>query len=216
MLLWNFGLKGLIRLKKRLTIILTVLLLIISLLVTPGCGEIIDETYHYIPSDRVSETNVTLPTVPLESESQVETPPSTAPPTTTTTTTVTTTTTIAATTTTAAPAIDINGTYTTKEDVALYIHTYGKLPSNFITKNEARNLGWPGGGLDDYAYGKCIGGDRFGNYEGILPTASGRVYTECDINTLHARSRGAERIVFSNDGLIFYTNDHYESFTQLY
>ncbi|MBE6764335.1 MAG: ribonuclease [Ruminococcaceae bacterium] len=182
------------------------------------------EESFYVPSERVSETNVTLPTIAPEStESQAVTPPSTAPPTTTTTTTTTaapTTTTTTTTTTTAAtttaPAIDINGTYTTKDDVALYIHTYGKLPSNFITKSEARNLGWPGGGLDDYAYGKCIGGDRFGNYERILPTASGRFYTECDINTLHARSRGAERIVFSNDGLIFYTNDHYESFTQLY
>ena len=210
--------------KKRLTIILTVLLLIVSLLFSPGCSEMVEESF-YVPSERVSETNVTLPTIAPEStESQAVTPPSTAPPTTTTattttttaapTTTTTTTTTTAATTT--APAIDINGTYTTKDDVALYIHTYGKLPSNFITKSEARNLGWPGGGLDDYAYGKCIGGDRFGNYERILPTASGRFYTECDINTLHARSRGAERIVFSNDGLIFYTNDHYESFTQLY
>jgi len=210
-------------LKKRLTIILTVLLLIVSLLFSPGCSEMVEESF-YVPSERVSETNVTLPTIAPEStESQAVTPPSTAPPTTTTTTTTTaapTTTTTTTTTTTAAtttaPAIDINGTYTTKDDVALYIHTYGKLPSNFITKSEARNLGWPGGGLDDYAYGKCIGGDRFGNYERILPTASGRFYTECDINTLHARSRGAERIVFSNDGLIFYTNDHYESFTQLY
>lgn len=209
--------------KKRLTIILTVLLLIVSLLFSPGCSEMVEESF-YVPSERVSETNVTLPTIAPESESQAVTPPSTAPPTTTTTTTTTTTaaptTTTTTTTTTAAtttaPAIDINGTYTTKDDVALYIHTYGKLPSNFITKSEARNLGWPGGGLDDYAYGKCIGGDRFGNYERILPTASGRFYTECDINTLHARSRGAERIVFSNDGLIFYTNDHYESFTQLY
>lgn len=109
-----------------------------------------------------------------------------------------------------------DGTYTTKDDVALYIHLYGHLPDNFITKKEAQNLGWSGGSLEPYAPGKCIGGSHFGNYEGVLPEADGRSYTECDINTLGAKSRGAERIVFSNDGLIYYTNDHYESFTLLY
>ncbi len=110
--------------------------------------------------------------------------------------------------------IDEDGSYTTKDEVALYIHTYGKLPKNFITKNEARKLGWEGGSLEPYAPGKCIGGDYFGNYEGLLPTD--RKYTECDIDTLGAKSRGAKRIVFSNDGLIYYTDDHYESFTLLY
>lgn len=114
------------------------------------------------------------------------------------------------------PVIDPEGSYTTKEDVALYIHTYGTLPGNFITKDEARDLGWEGGGLDEYAEGFCIGGDRFGNYEGLLPDADGRTWTECDIDTLHAASRGAKRIVFSNDGLIYYTEDHYESFELLY
>ena len=112
------------------------------------------------------------------------------------------------------PSLDPDGSYTTKEDVALYIHTYGCLPKNFITKNEARKLGWEGGSLEPYAPGMCIGGDYFGNYEGLLPTD--RKYTECDIDTLGARSRGAKRIVFSKDGLIYYTDDHYESFTLLY
>ena len=111
---------------------------------------------------------------------------------------------------------DPDGVYTAKEDVALFIYTYGELPSNFMTKNEARKLGWEGGGLDDYAYGMCIGGDHFGNYEGLLPDADGRTWTECDIDTLHAKSRGAKRIIFSNDGLIYYTDDHYESFELLY
>lgn len=62
----------------------------------------------------------------------------------------------------------------------------------------------------------CIGGDRFGNYEGVLPDAQGRTWTECDIDTLHASKRGAKRIIFSNDGLIYYTEDHYESFELLY
>lgn len=114
------------------------------------------------------------------------------------------------------PKLDENGSYTHRDDVALYIYQYGKLPINFITKAEAKKLGWSSGGLDNYAPGKCIGGDRFGNYEGILPKKSGRTYTECDIDTLGASSRGAKRIVFSNDGLIYYTEDHYNTFTLLY
>lgn len=110
--------------------------------------------------------------------------------------------------------LDPDGSYTTKEDVALYIHTYGCLPQNFMTKKEAQALGWEGGGLDDFAPGMCIGGDRFGNYEGLLP--EDRDYTECDIDTLGASKRGAKRIVFSEDGLIYYTDDHYESFELLY
>ena len=113
-------------------------------------------------------------------------------------------------------ALDEGGEYTSAEDVALYLHLYAHLPQNFITKKDARALGWNGGGLDDYADGKCIGGDRFGNYEGLLPDAPGREYHECDIDTLHAVSRGAKRIVYSNDGLIYYTEDHYESFILLY
>jgi len=110
-------------------------------------------------------------------------------------------------------AIDENGSYTSKEDVALYLNTYGELPDNFITKSEARALGWEGGSLEPYAPGKCIGGDKFGNYEGLLPDGS---YHECDIDTLGKDSRGAKRIVYSADGSIYYTEDHYESFELLY
>ena len=109
-----------------------------------------------------------------------------------------------------------DGAYTTKEDVALYLHTYDHLPDNFMTKKEAQALGWEGGSLEPYAPGMCIGGSYFGNYEGLLPEAEGREYHECDIDTLGAEKRGAKRIVYSNDGLIFYTDDHYESFTILY
>lgn len=116
---------------------------------------------------------------------------------------------------TSAP-IDEYGTYTSKEDVALYLYTYGHLPSNFITKKEAQALGWPGGDLRPYAPGKCIGGDYFGNYEKLLPAKKGRTYYECDIDTLNRRSRGSKRIVWSNDGLIYYTDDHFGSFTLLY
>ena len=110
--------------------------------------------------------------------------------------------------------IDPYGSYTTKEDVALYIHLYGELPLNFMTKKQARELGWEGGSLEPVAPGMCIGGDWFGNYEGLLP--EDREYTECDIDTLGKKSRGAKRIVFSDDGLIYYTEDHYESFELLY
>ena len=113
-------------------------------------------------------------------------------------------------------AVDEDGTYDSAKDVALYIHTYNKLPSNYITKKEAKALGWSGGSLEEYAPGKCIGGDRYGNYEGLLPEKKGRHYTECDINTLGKSSRGAKRIVFSNDGLIYYTKDHYKTFTLMY
>lgn len=109
-----------------------------------------------------------------------------------------------------------DGTYTSKEDVALYLHLYGHLPADFITKKEARELGWEGGSLEPYAPGRCIGGDRFGNYEGLLPEEDGRTYQECDIDTLGADSRGAKRIVYSSDGLIYYTEDHYASFELLY
>ena len=117
---------------------------------------------------------------------------------------------------TADAAPDEDGSYTTKEDVLAYLIAYGHLPANFITKNEARAAGWEGGSLERYCPGKCIGGDRFGNREGLLPSARGRTWTECDINTLGKKSRGAERLVFSNDGLIYYTGDHYESFELLY
>jgi len=115
-----------------------------------------------------------------------------------------------------APLLDEHGTYDSKEDVALFIHLYGRLPDNYMSKKEAEKLGWEGGSLERYAPGMCIGGSRFGNYEGLLPEAKGRTYTECDIDTLGANSRGAKRIVFSNDGLIYYTADHYESFELLY
>ena len=108
--------------------------------------------------------------------------------------------------------IDEDGSYTTKDDVALYIHTYGHLPANYITKKAAQALGWPGGSLEPYAPDKCIGGSRFGNYEGTLPDGS---YHECDLNTRGADKRGAERLVYADDGRIYYTADHYESFEEI-
>jgi len=62
----------------------------------------------------------------------------------------------------------------------------------------------------------AIGGDHYGNYEGKLPDANGREYTECDIDTHGYKDRGSRRLIFSNDGLYFYTKDHYENFDELY
>ena len=114
-------------------------------------------------------------------------------------------------------SVEKDGRYTTPEDVAEYIHTFSTLPSNFITKKEAQKLGWDNkkGNLWDVTDQMSIGGDYFGNYEGLLPEEDGRKYTECDVN-YEGGYRGSERIVFSNDGLIFYTNDHYKTFEQLY
>lgn len=178
--------------KKKLTSILAVVLVLV--LAYFGINLDLPEIPDTTISTTLAPTAPTEATLPEESTAPIET---TLPEDTT-------------------PWLDPQGSYTTKEDVALYIHIYGQLPENFMTKNEARELGWEGGGLDRFAPGMCIGGDKFGNYEGLLPSAPGRTWTECDIDTLGATSRGAKRIVFSNDGLIYYTDDHYESFTLLY
>jgi ribonuclease T1 len=105
-----------------------------------------------------------------------------------------------------------------KDEVALYLLTYHHLPSCYMTKTEARKKGWEGGALNQTIAGKCIGGDYYGNYEEVLPKISGE-YHECDINTLTKGSRGAERIIYDDDEKdidIYYTNDHYETFTLLY
>ena len=113
--------------------------------------------------------------------------------------------------------VEEDGHYTSKEEVAAYLNTYGHLPDNYITKEEAKELGWNSkeGNLWEVAPGMSIGGDYFGNYEEILPEEDGRDYYECDIDT-DGSYRGAKRIVFSDDGLIYYTEDHYESFELLY
>ena len=106
--------------------------------------------------------------------------------------------------------------YADKEHVAAYLREFGELPPNYITKKEAQALGWviSMGNLWDVAPGMSIGGDRFGNYEGQLPAAKGRKYFECDID-FDGTYRNAKRIVFSSDGLIFYTEDHYQTFEEM-
>ena len=110
--------------------------------------------------------------------------------------------------------------YTDKEHVAAYLHAYGELPPNYITKEEARELGWveTWGNLWKVAPEMSIGGDYYGNYEGLLPTRRGRNYYECDIDydpLERNGGRNAKRIIYSNDGLIFYTEDHYQTFEEI-
>ena len=109
------------------------------------------------------------------------------------------------------------GEYSKPEEIAEYIHTYNKLPQNYITKKEAMGFGWESnkGNLWDVADKMSIGGDSFGNREGRLPKANGRKWYECDVN-YNGGYRGSERILYSNDGLIYYSENHYETFTQLY
>ncbi len=114
-------------------------------------------------------------------------------------------------------AITEDGTYSSKDEVALYLHLYAHLPNNYLTKKEAEALGWDSssGNLWEVAPGMSIGGNKFGNYEGLLPEADDRQYYECDID-YEGGYRNAKRIIYSNDGLIFYTEDHYASFEQIY
>ena len=116
----------------------------------------------------------------------------------------------------AAHPVQEGGWYDTMEEVAIYLTFFDELPENYITKKEAQALGWDNrkGNLWKVADGCSIGGDRFGNYEGLLPDAKGRKWTECDID-FDGGYRNGKRIVFSSDGLIYYTADHYQSFDEI-
>ncbi len=91
-----------------------------------------------------------------------------------------------------------------------------RLPDYYIGKKQARKSGWRDwkGNLDDVLPGKMIGGDIYGNKEGKLPSAPGRVWYEADIN-YGSGYRNRERILFSSDGLIFVTYDHYQTFYEI-
>ena len=107
--------------------------------------------------------------------------------------------------------------YSSKDEVALYLHAFCELPPNYITKKQAQALGWDSslGNLWSVASGASIGGDRFGNREGLLPDAENRQWYECDIG-YEGGYRGALRLLFSSDGLICFSGDHYTSYTLLY
>ncbi|MCL1851593.1 MAG: hypothetical protein FWF88_00975 [Peptococcaceae bacterium] len=99
------------------------------------------------------------------------------------------------------------------DDVAEYIRQNGRLPANYITKAQATAAGWVAseGNLAEVAPGKSIGGDIYRNAEGALPAAPGRIWYEADINYTSG-FRGSDRILYSNDGLIYGTTDHYATF----
>lgn len=113
--------------------------------------------------------------------------------------------------------VDEDKYYSSKDEVAAYIHQFHHLPDNYISKTKAKKLGWEQqeGNLWDVLPGMSIGGGPFNNYDGKLPEEAGREYKECDID-YNGGARGGKRIVYSNDGLIFYTGDHYETFERLY
>lgn len=104
--------------------------------------------------------------------------------------------------------------YYKMEEVAAYIHFYKKLPKNYLTKKEAKALGWSPKekNLWDVTDRGVIGGDYFGNYEKSLPDSS---YKEADVN-YEGGARGPERLVYDDQGNIFYTGDHYETFERIY
>jgi len=107
-----------------------------------------------------------------------------------------------------------SGEYVSAFEVAAYIKQFHKLPSNYITKKEAQSYGWQGGPLKEYAPGKSIGGDVFTNRQGILPHSK-KKYIECDIDA-NGTSRGPKRIVYSTENYrVYYTEDHYNTFTEI-
>ena len=175
--------------KKLLTLIVTVLLLLGSIY-----GAVTGQPAQ-LPATAPSETSSVMQTVVTEAPEPSQTQAPEEKP---------------------GNLIEIDGHYDSMKDVSQYIHLFGRLPDNYLTKSEARRLGWEGGSVERFSPGCCIGGDTFRNNEGLLPDAPGRKWTECDIDTLGKSSRGAKRIVFSNDGLIYYTDDHYETFELLY
>jgi membrane protein involved in colicin uptake len=116
---------------------------------------------------------------------------------------------------TATPTATPAGPIIDPQEIADYLFEHGTLPDNFITKKEAQDLGWEGGDLSRYAPGKSIGGDLFGNYEGLLPRVKGRKYYEADCWYTGGR-RNEHRVIYSSDGHVWYTDDHYQTFTELF
>ncbi|MFZ4929872.1 ribonuclease domain-containing protein [Chryseobacterium sp. Mn2064] len=100
----------------------------------------------------------------------------------------------------------------TKEGTVInYVKKNHHLPDYYITKNEARRQGWDPskGNLCEAVPGKAIGGDKFGNREGRLP--DGEKYFEADVN-YHCGGRNADRIIYTENGDVYLTKNHYKSF----
>lgn len=106
--------------------------------------------------------------------------------------------------------------FTEPHAVARWITLHHQLPEGYVTKSQARRQGWDPakGNLCDVLPGRAIGGDRFSNREHRLPMQAGRQWYEADVNYACGR-RDADRLLYSSDGLIFLTTDHYRSFQPL-
>lgn len=100
---------------------------------------------------------------------------------------------------------------TNEVKVINYVKSNHELPDYYITKSEARKQGWvpSEGNLCDVLPGKAIGGDKFSNREKTLP--SGKQYFEADVN-YNCGNRNADRIVFTKEGEVYLTKNHYKSF----
>jgi hypothetical protein len=94
-------------------------------------------------------------------------------------------------------------------DAVTELRSSGQLPERYVSKEAARAHGWRGGGLCNIWPGHVIGGDPFGNFGGQLP--AGHRYSEADLDST-CRERGPSRLIYSSDGLILVTTDHYRSF----
>lgn len=105
---------------------------------------------------------------------------------------------------------------TQQDRVVSYLREHQRLPDFYITKKQARAEGWDAsaGNLCSAVPGRAIGGDRFSNREKRLPQKAKRVWREADIN-YHCGRRQADRLIYSNDGLIYITRDHYRTFTKM-
>ena len=97
-----------------------------------------------------------------------------------------------------------------------YLIVFNRLPSYYVSKEDAEDAGWVNwqGNLDEVLPGKMIGGNIYNNRDGKLPSAPGRVWREADIN-YSGGYRNDERILYSNDGLIFVSRDHYKTFYEI-
>ena len=189
--------KKITRIKKQIFLLWT-LFLLVGLL---GCQPIADENSDTTANPSMSNPSVTVAIPSISNPSVTVAIPSISNPS----------------VTVAKNLIKKNHDYSSKDEVAEYINRFHKLPPNYITKGEAEKQGWDNskGNLWEVAFPKSIGGDRFGNREGLLPKLKGRIYYECDID-YSGGYRGAKRIVYSNDRLVFYTEDHYKTFEKLY
>ena len=116
-------------------------------------------------------------------------------------------------------AIQESGKYTTKDSVAAYLCKFDKLPSNYVNKSEGQKLyeSKTGKSFEKWNFnpwvtiGVMIGGDTYSNSEGLLPKGS---YHEADVD-YSAKNRGTKRLVYQSDCVIYYTSDHYKSYSEI-